>query len=97
MPEEEECVLGVAQMFPDVDLSYVKKMYHEHVQGQQANIVSFIVEHLLEPGSKYPRAEKKSLKRKRKDSEEKDMEEEVMRLYMADNREAPSSHYKQNA
>ncbi|RPA78594.1 hypothetical protein BJ508DRAFT_329072 [Ascobolus immersus RN42] len=102
VPMEEECVLRVAQLFPDVDLTFVRNLYHVHVQGQQANIVDFIVHHMLDnTGSNYPRAVKKSLKRKRVEDEEaeakKRKEDELMRKYMADNREAVNAQYKNNA
>jgi hypothetical protein len=77
----------------------VRNLYHENVQGQQANIVAFIVDHMLDTGSKYPRAVRKSLKRKREEEEleVRKEEDELMKKFMADNREAVDAQYRTNA
>ena len=54
---EEEAVLQVVNIFPDVCTEHVKKLYHDNVALQAGNIVEYIITAVLEKGPAYPRGE----------------------------------------
>ncbi|KAF8461391.1 hypothetical protein BDZ91DRAFT_798120 [Kalaharituber pfeilii] len=86
MISEDECILQVLNVFPEVCTKFVSEVYNDNIAQQSQNIVEYIITSLLEKGANYPRSENP---RKRKRPE--DISED--NKYESKNRENPPLDY----
>lgn len=65
-PSVDDCLASLMNLFPKIEPGYVQTLYDKHFLAQQANIVEFLVDTVLESNGNYPKLQPQVGKNKRK-------------------------------
>lgn len=85
----DECIAMVVSMFPNISTDFVRGLYHDTVALNPDDVLTTVVNRIVEAGSDYPREEKRGKKRKRSPSEEV----EALHPYLANDRQGVDQLY----